>query len=87
MAFDGIMMSFVKKELFEVLNNARVSQINQLSRDEFVITFRTQQGNKKLLIRLGDTKRVHLTNANFENPLTPPMLCMLLRKSSTELSL
>ncbi len=80
MAFDGIMMSFIKKELFEVLNNARVSQINQLSRDEFVISFRTQQGNKKLLIRLGDTKRVHLTNANFENPLTPPMLCMLLRK-------
>ncbi|MBR5753486.1 MAG: NFACT family protein, partial [Clostridia bacterium] len=33
-----------------------------------------------LLCARANSPRVHLTNASFENPATPPMLCMLLRK-------
>ena len=80
MAFDGIMMTMVKKELKTALVGARVSQIYQPARDELVIAFRTNDGNKKLLIRLTDAPRVHLSACSIENPPVPPMMCMLLRK-------
>ena len=80
MAFDGIMMTMVKKELKDALVGARVSQIYQPARDELVVAFRTNDGNKKLLIRLTDAPRVHLSSCSIENPPVPPMMCMLLRK-------
>lgn len=80
MAFDGIMMTMVKKELKTALVGARVSQIYQPARDELVIAFRTNDGNKKVLIRLTDAPRVHLSACSIENPPVPPMMCMLLRK-------
>lgn len=80
MAFDGIMMTMVKNELKNALIGSRVSQIYQPARDELVIAFRTADGNKKLLIRLTDAPRVHLSSCSIENPPVPPMMCMLLRK-------
>ena len=80
MAFDGIMMTMVKQELSAALTGARVSQIYQPARDELVVAFRTNDGNKKLLIRLTDSPRVHLASCSIENPPVPPMMCMLLRK-------
>lgn len=80
MAFDGIMMAMVRRELTQTLLGARVAQIYQPARDELVFSFRTREGTKKLLIRLGDGGRVHLTETSIENPATPPMMCMLLRK-------
>ena len=80
MAFDGIMMTMVRRELSAALIGARVSQIYQPARDELVLAFRTQEGVKKVLIRLTDTPRVHLSACSIENPPVPPMMCMLLRK-------
>ena len=80
MAFDGIMMTMVKKELKANLSGAKVNQIYQPARDELVFAFRTFDGVKKLLIRLSDSPRIHLTSCSIENPPTPPMMCMLLRK-------
>ncbi len=80
MAFDGIMMTMVKKELRANLLGARVNQIYQPARDELVFAFRTQEGVKKLLIRLSDSPRVHISACSIENPPVPPMMCMLLRK-------
>ena len=80
MAFDGIMMTMVKKELMSELEGARVSQIYQPARDELIFSFRTFEGTKKLLIRLSDNPRVHLSTCSVENPPVPPMMCMLLRK-------
>ena len=80
MAFDGIMMTMVRREMSGVLIGSRVNQIYQHARDELVFAFRTQQGTKKVLIRLSDSPRVHISSCSIENPPVPPMLCMLLRK-------
>ncbi|MBP1537644.1 MAG: NFACT family protein [Ruminococcus sp.] len=80
MALDGIYLSLLKKE-FETLIGARVDKIHQPTREELVIGFRTREGGKKLLINAGSgSARIHLTTQEIENPKTPPMLCMLLRK-------
>lgn len=50
MAFDGVMMHYVKEEIKSVALDARVSQIHQPNRDELVIALRTKNGNKKLLV-------------------------------------
>ena len=80
MAFDGIMMTMVKKELKRDLLGAKVNQIYQPAHDELVFSFRTHEGVKKLLIRLSDSPRVHISACSIENPPVPPMMCMLLRK-------
>ena len=80
MAFDGIMMTMVRREMSDALIGSRVSQIYQPARDELVFAFRTPEGAKKVLIRLSDAPRVHITTGSIENPPVPPMLCMLLRK-------
>ncbi len=82
MALDGVYLSLIKKELSATLINSRVDKIHQPSRDCVVITLRTQGfGNKKLLLSSSaGTARVHFTEREPENPKTPPMFCMLLRK-------
>ena len=80
MAFDGIMMTMVGREMKEALAGSRVNQIYQPARDELVFSFRAQEGTKKVLIRLSDSPRIHISACSIENPPVPPMLCMLLRK-------
>ena len=80
MAFDGVMMTMVRREMSEVLLDSRVSQIYQPARDELVFAFRTREGSRKVLVRLSDAPRVHISSLSIENPPVPPMLCMLLRK-------
>ncbi len=80
MAFDGVMMTMVRREMCAELIGARVAQIYQPARDELIFSFRAAEGTKKVLIRLTDSPRVHISSVSVENPPVPPMLCMLLRK-------
>lgn len=82
MALDGIYLNQLLRELTPILLGSRVDKIHQPSRDCIVITLRTMgQGTKKLLLSSSaGTARVHLTDRELENPKTPPMFCMLLRK-------
>lgn len=81
MAFDGVMMHYVKEEIKSFALDSRVSQIHQPNRDELVIALRTKNGNKKLLVSSrANSPRICFTEHSIENPATPPMLCMLLRK-------
>lgn len=81
MALDGMMLSLIKDELITQLKDAHINQIHQPSKDELTINFRTKNGSKKLFMSCrADCARVHLTDYAPENPPTPPMLCMLLRK-------
>ena len=84
MSLDGAYLHCVKAEL-ENLIGARVDKIYQPSREEIIVSLRMlnsgDRGAKKLLFSAnGGAARVHLTNAEFDNPQTPPMFCMLLRK-------
>ncbi len=81
MPFDAVYMSALKDELSEVLPTSRIDKINQPERDELILSLRTPQGNKKLLISANPSApRIHFTEMAAENPITPPMFCMLMRK-------
>lgn len=80
MALDGTFLSIVKNEL-QILVGGRVDKIHQPSKEEILMTFRTREGAFKVIFNLSaGTARVHITNAEIENPKTPPMFCMLMRK-------
>ena len=80
MALDGAFLYAVKSEL-EPLISGRVEKIHQPSREEIIISIRTRQGSKKLYISANaGSARVHVTEMSVDNPQTPPMFCMLLRK-------
>lgn len=80
MALDGAFLHTIKNEL-EPLIGGRVEKIHQPSREEVIISIRTRQGSQKLYISANaGSARVHITQAAVDNPQTPPMFCMLLRK-------
>ena len=80
MAFDGGMLYKVKNELLTAVD-CHVDKIYQPSRDELIISFRKKGFVKRVFIsaRPG-ASRIHFTENKFENPETPPMFCMLVRK-------
>ena len=81
MALDGITLGLVKKELECYLIGSKIDKIHQPSKNELVFIMRTRNGAYRLYLSCdGQSPRVHLTRYNLENPKTPPMLCMLLRK-------
>lgn len=80
MALDGAFLYAVKRELMPLIGG-RVEKIHQPSREEIIISIRTRSGSKKLYISANaGSARVHLTENSVDNPQTPPMFCMLLRK-------
>lgn len=80
MALDGVFLGLVKERLFSLVGG-RVEKIHQPSREEILFTIRTREGAHRLLFNTGaGTARVHITKAEIENPKTPPMFCMFMRK-------
>lgn len=84
MSLDGALLHCIKTELTELVG-ARVDKISQPSREEVVISLRmlgsADRNAKKLIFSAnGSSARVNMTTAEFENPQTPPMFCMILRK-------
>lgn len=81
MALDGIFLHHITSELKEILKDGRVSQIYQPNHDELSMVFRTFEGTKRLLISTrANSPRINICSSIPENPPTPTMLCMLLRK-------
>lgn len=80
MALDGAFLYAVKNELTPLIGG-RVEKVHQPSREEIVIGIRTRHGSKKLYISANaGSSRIHVTEAAVDNPQTPPMFCMLMRK-------
>lgn len=81
MALDGAVLSLIKREIEQIALDGRVDKIHKPSKDELIITLRTRNGNVRLLLSAGaEAARIHFTDNAPENPQTPPMFCMLLRK-------
>lgn len=84
MALDGIFLYHLKNEISDFAVDSRVDKIHQPSRDEIVLTLRSREGNRRLLISCNaDSARIHFTDYPPENPPKPPMFCLLLRKRLT----
>ncbi|MEG1993685.1 MAG: NFACT family protein, partial [Oscillospiraceae bacterium] len=81
MALDGVFLRHIKTEIEATLDGARIDKIHQPSQDQLVISFRQKGGAKKLLMSVSaNMPRIHFTENIGENPKSPPMFCMLLRK-------
>ena len=81
MAFDAFLLTAVLSEIREKTAGGRVEKIHQPSRDTVILLLKGPEGRQKLLFAMNPTApRIHLTEANPENPAEPPMFCMLLRK-------
>ncbi len=81
MAYDAGMLRFIVAELNQKLKNGKVDKIYQPSREEAVFVIRCGGEEHRLDISAGGNgARMNLTSLKFENPTTPPMFCMMLRK-------
>lgn len=84
MPLDALCLSGLVHELNIALSGDKIDKIYQPARDEIVLGVRTSSGNKKLLLSANPNHpRPQLTELSRENPETPPMFCMLLRKHLT----
>lgn len=81
MAFDGIVVANLVHELRGQLLNGRIARIAQPEADELLLTVKTPEGQKRLLISANASlPLIYLTDTNKPSPLTAPNFCMLLRK-------
>ena len=82
MAFDGITVKAVVKELKDTLTGGRIYKIAQPESDELLFTIKTpENGQKRLLLSASASlPLVYLTEKNRPSPMTAPGFCMLLRK-------
>ena len=81
MAFDGVTIANVVKELNDCLIGSRIYKIAQPEADELLLTLKTANGQKRLLLSAGASlPLIYLTEENKPGPMTAPGFCMLLRK-------
>lgn len=81
MAFDAGMLACTLAEIRNLSLGARIEKVFQPERDEIVLQMRSLEGGRRLLINAGSNNpRIGFTGEQKENPMPPPMLCMLLRK-------
>lgn len=81
MAHDTTVVCALCRELSEKLTDGRIDKVHQPERDEILVGIRTYHENYKLVISASPAyPRIHFSNTQKENPMTPPMFCMLLRK-------
>lgn len=81
MPLDGIFLSQIKNEIGAVIIGGRVDKIHQPAKETVVIAMRSQGGNHKLLLSASSSNpRLHFTAQPQDNPKSPPMFCMLMRK-------
>jgi len=81
MAFDGITIANIVKELNDTILNGRINKIAQPETDELLLTIKTPNGLKRLSISASASlPLIFLTDENKPSPMTAPNFCMLLRK-------
>lgn len=80
MPFDGMVLAAVKREL-DALTGYRIDKIYQPSREEVHLILGKSGGKLRLILSADPgMARVHLTARAVENPSSPPVFCMVMRK-------
>lgn len=81
MPLDAITLTAQSRELREKVLGAKIDKIFQPSRDEVIFLLRSREGSFRFLVSANPGHpRAHITGVSPENPPSPPMFCMLLRK-------
>ena len=85
MPLDALCLMPLTEEIRKAAEGARIDKIQQPGKNELVFSIRGPLGAKRLFISAASGRaRAHFTELAFENPKTPPMFCMLLRKHLAE---
>ena len=80
MAFDGGFLHKIVLELNKAVES-RVDKVYQPSKDELVFLLRKKGFAERLFITVRPgSARICFTDEKYENPMSPPMFCMLIRK-------
>ena len=78
MPLDAICLQHCLQELIPEITGAKIEKVQQPARDQVVLLLR---GGRRLYLNAGTSlPRIQLTEIQRENPASPPMFCMLLRK-------
>ena len=81
MSFDGMMIHHLCEEIESKIIDGRIDKIHQPERDELSIGIRSSSGSHNLFISVDSSIPYFTLNSlKKENPMQPPMFCMLLRK-------
>lgn len=81
MAFDGITIANIVKELNDNLQGGRINKIAQPEADELLLTVKNNKTQYRLLISASASlPLIYFTDKNKPSPMTAPNFCMLLRK-------
>lgn len=84
MAFDGITVASIVKELSDLTKGTRIYKISQPEADELLLTIKGNSAQFRVLLSADATlPLVYVTQDNKPAPLTAPNFCMLLRKHLT----
>jgi len=81
MAFDGIVIANLVRDMKEKLEGGKISKIAQPEKDELLFTIKNNRETLRLLISASASlPLVYFTETNKQSPMTAPNFCMLLRK-------
>ncbi len=81
MAFDGIVIANLTRDLKERLEGAKITKIAQPEKDELLFTIKNYKDTFRVLMSASASlPLVYFTDNNKPGPLTAPNFCMLLRK-------
>ena len=81
MSYDGVVTCAMTQELRKELIQGKIEKIYQPEPDQLLLSVHTAAGRRKLFISAsGNHSAVYLTESTPENPVQPPLFCMVLRK-------
>ena len=81
MAFDGICVAALVRELNNTLQDGRISRIVQPESDAILLHIKSREGARKLLLSANPSLPLaYLTEQNLSGPVQAPSFLMLLRK-------
>jgi len=81
MALDGVAVANIVSELNKKLLGGRLDKVYQPLHDEIAFTVRSIGSNFRVLASANSSHpRIHLTKIVKDNPMAPPLFCMVLRK-------
>lgn len=80
MAFDGITVAALVKELSDTLTGGRIIKIAQPEKDELQLQIKNYDTYKLLVSADASLPLLYLTEDGKQSPMTAPNFCMLLRK-------
>lgn len=81
MAFDGITIASIVREMKNQIEGGRIYKIAQPEKDELLLTIKNNGGQVRVIMSAdASLPLLYLTQENKTSPMTAPNFCMLLRK-------